>query len=191
MNFTLNIQLKPCLLLLVSVLWMPAVFPQDTANPQYLRLNKQYIYSYFDDAADIAISPVRWEKKQWLGFAGISAATLLVYSRDDDIRELFQRNRTDQKDEFTKHFFDPLGTYYLAGIIGGMYIYGLAPGDLRHPRRHQPARRDRVPAPARPGDRRGVFRLHRPHHAGRQAAFCLVSPVRLSVPGMSARARRN
>lgn len=92
----------------------------------YLKLNKQYIYSYFDDAADIAISPVRWDKKQWLGFAGATATTLLVYSFDSEIREFAQRNRTDQKDEFTKHFFDPLGTYYLVGIVGGMYIYGLA-----------------------------------------------------------------
>jgi len=68
---------------------------------------------------------MRWDKKQWIGFAAVTGATLIVYSQDDVIRDYFQRNRTEQKDKITQNFLDPLGTYYLVGILGGIYVYGL------------------------------------------------------------------
>lgn len=122
---------KSSVLLTLLLFYSLGIFAQDSTVHPYLHLNKDYLVSYFEDAGSIAVAPLHWKKKQWLGFAGVTAATLLVYSQDEDIRELFQRNRTDQKDELTKHFFDPMGKYYLAGILGGMYIYGLAAGDGR------------------------------------------------------------
>jgi membrane-associated phospholipid phosphatase len=116
---------RPVISALLVFLFINHSFAQD-CDSAYLKLNKAYLLSYIDDAGDIATSPLRWDNKEWLGFAGVTAATLLVYSQDAEIRDFFQRNRTDQKDEFTKHFFDPLGTYYLVGIVGGMYVYGLA-----------------------------------------------------------------
>lgn len=94
-------------------------------DDQYLHLNKEYVFSYLNEAGDIATSPIRWDKKQWIGFAAFTGATLIVYSQDELIRDFFQRNRTEQKDKITKNFLDPLGTYYLAGFLGGMYVYGL------------------------------------------------------------------
>lgn len=99
-------------------------FGQQPEN-QYLHLNKEYVLSYIKDAGDIATSPLHWDNKQWIGLAAVTGATLIVYSQDELIRDFFQRNRTPQKDKITKNIFDPLGTYYLAGILGGMYIYGL------------------------------------------------------------------
>lgn len=97
----------------------------------YLRLNKAYLLSYIDDAGDIATAPLRWDKNEWLGFAGITATTLLVYSFDSEIRDFNQQNRTESKDVFTQNVLDPLGTYYLVGIVGGMYLYGLAANNQR------------------------------------------------------------
>ncbi len=99
-------------------------FGQQPDN-QYLHFNKKYVLSYLNDAGDIATSPFRWDKKQWIGFAAFTGATLIVYSQDELIRDFFQRNRTEAKDKITKNFLDPLDTYYLAGILGGMYVYGL------------------------------------------------------------------
>jgi hypothetical protein len=131
--FKPHFRLKPAILvisLLLSVFLTSFADAQDQqAGSRYLKLNKPYVLSYFNDAGDIALSPLRWEKKQWIGFAAVAGATLVVYSQDDGIRDFFQRNRTPQKDRFTKNFLDPLGTYYLAGILGGMYVYGLAARD--------------------------------------------------------------
>ncbi len=94
-----------------------------------LKLNKAYLKSYLNDAADIAIAPIRWKNKQWLGFAAVAGVTLLAYSQDEVINDFFQRQQTAQKDQISKYVFDPMPTYYLAGFLGGMYVYGLTAND--------------------------------------------------------------
>ncbi len=104
-------------------------FSQGAIKPnenEYLKLNKEYIFSYLDDAKDVAVSPFRWKKNQWIGFAAIAGATALIYTQDDEIRDFFQGNRTETKDKLTKYVFDPLGTWYLIPIFGSLYLYGLA-----------------------------------------------------------------
>lgn len=106
----------------------PHIHAQTNEAP-YLKLNKAYLKSYLNDAADIAIAPTRWKNKQWLGFAAVAGVTLLVYSQDEVINDFFQRKQTAQKDQISKYVFDPMPTYYLAGFLGGMYVYGLAAND--------------------------------------------------------------
>jgi len=104
-------------------------FSQGATMPEekeYLKLNKDYLFSYLTDARDVAIAPLRWNKNQWIGFAGFVGGTALVYTQDEEIAQFFQRNQTETKDNLNKYIFDPLGTWYLIPIFGGMYIYGLA-----------------------------------------------------------------
>ena len=104
-------------------------FSQSTIKPnenEYLKLNKAYLLSYLDDAKDVAIAPLRWNKNQWLGFAAFAGGTALVYSQDDEIRDFFQGNQTETKDKLAKYVFDPLGSWYLVPIFGSLYLYGLA-----------------------------------------------------------------
>ena len=93
---------------------------------QYLKLNKEYFRSCLTDAGKIAVAPLHWNGRQWAGFAGVAGATGLAYWQDETIRDYFQRNRTEAKDNIAKYGIAPLGTYYLVPIIGGMYLYGVA-----------------------------------------------------------------
>ena len=93
---------------------------------EYLKFNKEYLFSYLTDARDVAIAPLRWNKNQWIGFAGLAGATALVYTQDEVINEYFSRQQTETKDNLTKYVFDPLGNWYLIPIFGSLYIYGLA-----------------------------------------------------------------
>jgi membrane-associated phospholipid phosphatase len=105
------------------------VFSQGAVKPaekEYLKLNKEYLFSYLTDARDVAIAPLRWNKNQWIGFAAFAGGTALVYTQDEEIAQLFQRNRTETKDKLNKYFFDPLGSWYLIPIFGSLYVYGLA-----------------------------------------------------------------
>ncbi len=112
-------------ILLVLLLFNSQLLHSQQTENQYISLNKDYVVSYFADAGDIAIAPLRWKKNQWIGFAAFTGVTLLAYSQDEVIRDYFRRNQTETKDKITKNFLDPLGTVYLAGVVGGMYIYGL------------------------------------------------------------------
>jgi membrane-associated phospholipid phosphatase len=116
-------------LILLLLLAPQLAFSQGAIKPaekQYLKLNKEYLFSYLTDAKDVAIAPLRWNKNQWIGFAGFAGFTTLVYTQDGEIQQFFQRNHTGTKDNLNKYFFDPLGTWYLIPIFGSMYIYGLA-----------------------------------------------------------------
>jgi membrane-associated phospholipid phosphatase len=96
----------------------------DTAN--YLKLNKEFIISGFADARDVLVSPVKWKKNQWLGFAAFAGTSVLLYSQDENIRDFFQRNQSQVADETAKYGIEPWGSgIYLIPLIGGMYVYGL------------------------------------------------------------------
>lgn len=93
---------------------------QDTILSEEVKLNGAYIKSYFTDSWEIVKSPVRWRGKQWGTFAAVSGVTILAYTQDDVIRDYFQRNQTQAKDNADKYFFDPLG--------GGLYTIPLSLG---------------------------------------------------------------
>jgi membrane-associated phospholipid phosphatase len=101
------------------------------SDENYLHLNKNYLLSYFNDGAAVATAPLRWNKQQWTGFAAFGGAALLLYTQDDAIQHFFERNQTTAGLKFSKNYIDSLATWYLAGIVGGMYIYGIASGN-RH-----------------------------------------------------------
>jgi membrane-associated phospholipid phosphatase len=94
-----------------------------------LHINKEYLLSYVTDAADIATAPVRWDGKQWLGFAAFTGITLVLFTQDEAIYDFYMRNRNTTQDDISKYALDPLGKWYLAGLLGGMYIYGVAASD--------------------------------------------------------------
>lgn len=114
--------------LMISGLLTTSTFSQPS-DENYLRLNKKYLLSYFTDGAAVATSPFRWEKQQWLGFAAFGGASLLLFTQDEPIQHFFARNQTDAGLDFSKNYIDPLATVYLAGFVGGLYVYGLASGN--------------------------------------------------------------
>ncbi len=101
-------------LLFIAAFTFQGLQSQDTLQQQDdVKLNKAYIKSYFTDSWEILKSPVRWRGKQWGTFAAVAGVTVLAYTQDDVIRDAFQRNRTDARDNASKYFFEPLGS----GII--------------------------------------------------------------------------
>ncbi len=114
-------------LLALLVLLQLKMVAQDSTG-RYLRLNKSYLLSYVSDAAAVATAPLHWHEEQWIGFGVVGASTITAYAFDSEINAFFQRNRTTGGSRFSKNVLDPLGQYYMAGFIGGMYLVGLASG---------------------------------------------------------------
>ncbi|MDD2631395.1 MAG: phosphatase PAP2 family protein [Bacteroidales bacterium] len=115
------------LTLMVCLLLVAPASAQDTL-PE-LHINKDYLLSAATDAANIAIAPVGWDGRQWLGFAAFTGVTLVLFTQDEAIRDFYLRNHTTAQDNISKYALDPLGKWYLAGLLGGMYIYGVAAND--------------------------------------------------------------
>ena len=101
--------------------------PQFYDSGNYLKLNKKFIISGFTDARDVLVSPARWHKNHWLGFAAFAGTSVILYTQDENIRNFFQRNQSPATSEISKYGLEPWGSgIYLIPLVGGMYIYGLA-----------------------------------------------------------------
>lgn len=89
-------------------------------------MDQRYVKSYLTDARDIAISPIRWNKYQWIGATAVVGATVVLFSQDSRIQEWFQMNRTPAADNLSHYFFEPLGSGVLSlSAMGVLYGCGL------------------------------------------------------------------
>lgn len=113
------------LAILIGILSLAPVQAQDTISNSEVKLNGEYIKSYFTDSRELLKSPLRWRGKQWGTFAAIGGLTVLAYTQDEVIHDYFQRNRTDWKDDANKYFFDPLGSgIYTVPLSLGFWAVG-------------------------------------------------------------------
>jgi membrane-associated phospholipid phosphatase len=123
-------------ILIVIILGLPMISSaqeRDTTFAHHeVKLNKAYVKSYFTDSWNILKAPIRWRKKQWITASAVTGVSILAYAFDNEIRDAFQRNRTDGLDQATKYFFEPLGSGFLTlSLSGGFYVYGLIAKDQR------------------------------------------------------------
>ncbi len=98
----------------------PACYSNDP-----VKINKEYIKSYFTDSWQIVSAPVHWKLKDWYIASAIAGTWVLIYTQDDVIYDFFQRNRSKLTDDFSKYLFDPIGMgLYTLPLLGSMYLYG-------------------------------------------------------------------
>lgn len=121
------------LLFLSSIFVIPNSFSQHSIYTDYsYKPDKNYFKSYLTASKKIAISPARWNKKQWIIAGSVVAAGAVIYSFDEEIQSFFQSNQTEGSDFAAKYIFEPWGSgLYPAILIGGFYVYGLSAKDLR------------------------------------------------------------
>ncbi len=94
--------------------------------------NGQYFKSYLNATKTVFTAPLHWNNKQWVAAAGVTAAGVLLYIYDDEVRTFFLRNSSHALDEVSKYVFEPWGNgLYPAIAMGGYYVYGLAFDDQR------------------------------------------------------------
>ncbi|HVA99580.1 MAG TPA: phosphatase PAP2 family protein [Bacteroidia bacterium] len=91
------------------------------------KINKAYFKSYFTDTRDIILSPFHWNTKQWITVGATGAiASALIFTEDQNIHNLFQRNRSDLTNNISKYGLEPWGRgIYSMGTMAIFYSYGL------------------------------------------------------------------
>ncbi len=73
-------------------------------------ISKEYIYSYGYDIRDICVSPLCWEKKDWLIFSGVALGTVALFSVDEQVQKWSQEKRNALSDKISSNLFEPWGT---------------------------------------------------------------------------------
>jgi membrane-associated phospholipid phosphatase len=87
--------------------------------------DKAYFISYLTDARDIAISPVRWNKYQWIAFAGVTVGAVVFYTQDESVQKIVQKNQTPFWNSVSKYGLERLGSgLYSLPALGILYGVG-------------------------------------------------------------------
>ncbi len=118
--------MKKIILFCILVFISTSLFSQSDSIP-ITKINKQYFKSYITDTKDIVISPIKWKPKQWIGFAGFTGLSYVMYTQDLKIRDFVQENRTETTDKLSKNISEPIGSglYTMSGIAL-LGLHGLA-----------------------------------------------------------------
>jgi len=132
-RFTFFLSIK--ILIICIIIFSKFSFSQNINNSsqRYLiKADKKYFVSYFQDTKDAIKFPFRWSSKQWLFAGGISLAGVFVYTQDEQIRNIFQKNQSQTADDFSKYFCEPFGSgLYSLPLLAGFFSYGAIAKDSR------------------------------------------------------------
>lgn len=89
------------------------------------KIDGRFIASGFTDFKEVVISPIKWDKEEWIIAGGTALLGAMIYYVDDDIASEFQEFRNPETDNFSKYVLDPYGKgIYPLALFTGMYIVG-------------------------------------------------------------------
>jgi membrane-associated phospholipid phosphatase len=87
--------------------------------------DKAYFKSWLTDTRDIAISPYRWNKYQWIVFSGVVVITAAFFTQDARIQIVVEKNQNAFMDNASKYGLERLGSgLYALPAMGLLYGVG-------------------------------------------------------------------
>jgi len=87
--------------------------------------DKAYFKSWLTDTRDIAISPYRWNKYQWIAFSGVVVVTAVLITQDARIQKVVEKNQNPFMDNASKYGLERLGSgLYALPALGLLYGVG-------------------------------------------------------------------
>jgi len=87
--------------------------------------DKAYFKSWLTDTRDIAISPYRWNKYQWIAFSGVVVVTAVLFTQDARIQIVVEKNHNPFMDNVSKYGLERLGSgLYALPAMGILYGVG-------------------------------------------------------------------
>jgi membrane-associated phospholipid phosphatase len=88
-------------------------------------VSANYVKRLFQDTGTLLTSPLRWDARDWLIFAGVGAATGGLMLADKEIRSSVQKKRNETSDTLA-NVFRPFETIAPATLVAGMAGIGYA-----------------------------------------------------------------
>ena len=109
----------------IITVWLLLLTGQLFAQYRYTEFSKSYAKSYVYDAIDAGTAPRRWTSRQWIFAGAVTATSLIVYSQDENLRDVFHHRRKGALDDFSRMAIEPWGNgLYSLPLLAGFYAYG-------------------------------------------------------------------
>lgn len=96
----------------------PDIDPDEVVSANYVR-------RLFQDTGTILTSPLRWETRDWLVFAGVGLTTGGLMFADHGIRNYLEKKRNDDTANVSQ-VFRPFGSFVPAALVAGLHVTGHA-----------------------------------------------------------------
>ena len=89
-----------------------------------IRDSRDYFKGIFSDIAYTATSPSRWDRADWIMAGSIAVGTGFFIGLDEEIRDVFEDNRSSTTDDFA-NLFEPFGNGLVTiPALAAFYVFG-------------------------------------------------------------------
>lgn len=90
-----------------------------------VRFNKYYFKKYLTDAKAIAVSPAKWDSKDWTKLGVFVVAECGLSFADQPVKDFFQSHKTNTGTFLSTHIFQGFGAEHSLIVISGIFTYGV------------------------------------------------------------------
>ena len=116
-----------------SVLFVVTVFSNVLfAQIDTVRFNKYYFKKYWTDAKTIAVSPIKWDQRDWTKFGVFVAAEGGLIFADQSVKDFFQSHRTKNETYISRNYLEHFGAEHSFIVMSGILAYGVLAKDKKY-----------------------------------------------------------
>lgn len=119
-------QMKSTLTRAFSVLFILTVFSNVLfAQIDTVRFNKYYFKKYWTDAKAIAVSPTKWDGRDWTKFGAFVAVEGSLLFADQSVKDFVQSHRNNTETYVSRNFLEHFGSEHSIIVMSGILTYGV------------------------------------------------------------------
>ena len=118
---------NPVILILIVILSSNVV----SAQIDTVKINKYYFKKYWTDAKSIAVSPLKWDERDWTKFAAFVAVEGGLIFADQSVADFAQSHKTKTESYISSNVLEHFGAEHSFIVMAGILTYGMIKKDKR------------------------------------------------------------
>ena len=97
-----------------------------------VRFNKYYFKKYWTDAKAIAVSPAKWDSKDWTKLGVFVVAECGLSFADQPVKDFFQSHKNSSESYVSRNILEHFGAEHSFIVMSGILTYGMLAKDKKY-----------------------------------------------------------
>ena len=97
-----------------------------------IRFNKYYLKKYWTDTKAIAVSPVKWDSKDWTKLGAFVVAECGLSFADQPVKDFFQSHKNNSESYVSRNILEHFGAEHSFIVMSGILTYGMLAKDKKY-----------------------------------------------------------